>query len=222
MKTGNGRIKMAMTFDEQESMLLREAAKIVCQGMYYGSEKKDYRRIVMLALLAYCRGVIKAGECPNHPMMAELRAETESEQKMRIAGLLPNQTNNRAALAALSAKNEALAKRLCGLNLDEIAAVQSELELIAAVVRGQSEKIPANAKPFAAEFTARLCAMDDDERAEYAENFEQALADLLEYLENLAKPDGPETAPNLNPAELRYCEAEGIKPADYLKAKSRK
>lgn len=222
MKTENGRIKMAMTFDEQESMLLREAAKIVCRGMYYGSEKKDYRRIVMLALLAYCRGVIKAGACPNHPMMAELRAETESESKMRIAGLLPNQTNNRAALAALSAKNEALAKRLCGLNLDEIAAVQSELELIAAVARGQNEKIPANAKPFAAEFTARLCAMNDEERAEYAENFEQDLADLLEYVENLAMPAGPDTTPVLNPAELRYCEAEGIKPADYLKAKSRK
>ena len=115
-----------------------------------------------------------------------------------------------------------MAKRLCGLNLDEIAAVQSELELIAAVARGQNEKIPANAKPFSAEFTARLCAMDDEERAEYAENFEQDLADLLEYVDNLAKPDISETAQVLNPAELRYCEAEGIKPADYLKAKSSK
>jgi hypothetical protein len=221
MKTENSRIKMAITFDEQESMLLREAAKIVTRGMYYGSEKKDYCRIVMLALLAYCRGVIKAGECPNQPMMAELRAETESEQKMRIAGLLPNQTNNRAALAALSAKNEALAKRLCGLNLEEIAAVQSELELIAAVARGQNEKIPANAKPFSAEFAAKLCAMDAEERTEYAENFEQDLANLLEYVENLASPASPQSAPALNPAELRYCEAEGIKPDDYLKAKSR-
>ena len=67
MKTENGRIKMAMTFDEHESMLLREAAKIVCRGMYYGSEKKDYRRIIMLALLAYCRGVIKAARVQTSP-----------------------------------------------------------------------------------------------------------------------------------------------------------
>ena len=221
MKTENDRIKMAITFDEQESLLLREAARIVCKGMYLGSEKKDCRRIVMLALLAYCRAVIKSGACPNQPMMAELRAETESEQKIRMAGLLPNQSNDRAALAALSAKNEDLAKRVRGLNLEEIAAVQSEFELIAAVARGQNEKIPANAKPFSAEFAAKLCAMNDEERTEYAENFEQDLVDLLEYVENLASPVSPQSAPALNPAELRYCEAEGIKPDDYLKAKSR-
>ena len=215
---------MSMTFDDYSSKLMREAAKIVAPNYLSpareNSENKAFRRVLDMALLAYCRGVIKSGpgECCGL-FVAELRQETKAETALRIAGMLPNQVNNHAALAALAAKNENLAKRVRGLDMDELAAMKKEDELILAVARGHTEKIPANAKPVSAEFASRLLGMSNRHRTDYTAQLQRDFADLVEYIENVANPSKLESVPALTDAELRWCNAEGVAPADFLQKK---
>jgi len=62
MNTENDRIKMSITFNQYESRLIRAAAKIVMPiDPLETGRNGDHRRIVWLALAAYCRGVIRAG-----------------------------------------------------------------------------------------------------------------------------------------------------------------
>jgi hypothetical protein len=92
MKIADDRLKLSITFGEYESRLIRQAAKIV-MAMHghpcLGEIRKDYRRIIMLAVLAYCRGVIKRGECPDTPVMADLRRETPAEYELRTKDKMP-------------------------------------------------------------------------------------------------------------------------------------
>ena len=80
------KIKLAMMFNEYESQLIRDAAKKVISMHGHPSLsdtwslRKNYRRIVMLAVLAYCRGVIEAGEVEDMPLIVTgLRRETGDE-----------------------------------------------------------------------------------------------------------------------------------------------
>jgi hypothetical protein len=216
MKSAPDKLKMSITLDEYTAQLLREAVKLAMpDSEKYGEEKQDRHRMVHLALMSFLRAVIKAKGRIVYPVMVDLRAETSSEMIERLAGKMPGQTNSEAAHAALAAKNEELAARIRGMNSDEVGAMIGDFEMILNAVRGCVEEIPENSKPLAAKFTAELFAMDETERAEYAEGVEQDIADLREYLE--FSP----AAPELSAAELRYCQAEGIKPEDFLKAKSR-
>jgi hypothetical protein len=205
---------MSITLDKYTTQLLREAVKLTMPySKKYGNEKQDHRRMVHFALMAFLRAVIKAKGRIVYPSMVDLRVETPSEMAERLAGKMPGQTNNEAAHAALAAKNEELAARIRGMNSDEVGAMIGDFEMILKAMRGYVEEIHANAKPLDTKFTAELFAMDETERAEYAEDVEQDIADLREYL------DFSPAAPELSAAELRYCQAEDIKPADFLKAK---
>ena len=127
-------MKLPMTFNDYESCLIREAAKkvIACYGMWDPKDtrilNKDHRRIVELAVLAYCRAVIKAGKTENCPVMAELRPETDSENMDRVAWSLPTAATQQKAVATLGGLTaaelryceaeamDAASRYLCGLN----------------------------------------------------------------------------------------------------------
>ena len=83
------KIKKTITFDEYETKLLRRAMQMALPGSNHFRLEKDLRRIIMLAILSFCRGVIKQGRKVEGPMVAELRQETEDEYKARLAGEVP-------------------------------------------------------------------------------------------------------------------------------------
>lgn len=78
--------RLTVSFDEYETRLLEEASKLVCPGhsgdLYF--MRKGYRRVIMLALLAYARGVIKRGTRVQGPEIAVVRPETPAEFQARV------------------------------------------------------------------------------------------------------------------------------------------
>ncbi len=105
-------MKLPMTFDDYSSCLIREAAKkiIACYGMWHPTDtrqlNKDHRRIVEMAVLAYCRAVIQDG-ADNAPMMAKLRPETESETRDRVAWSFPQTSADHKTVATLDGLTDA-------------------------------------------------------------------------------------------------------------------
>ncbi len=64
--------------------------RIKDEHAYERALRRDYRRIVMLAVLAYCRGVIKEDAGFDRPGVAEnLRAETKDELQRRLKNEMP-------------------------------------------------------------------------------------------------------------------------------------
>jgi hypothetical protein len=223
MKTTNDRIKMAITFSEYETKLMRATAKIVCGSLFKGCEKKDSRRIIMLALLAYCRGVIEAGDVSKCPVIATaLRLETPQEVEQRCAGAIPNQSNYHTALETLAAKNEELANQVRDCSTERVGEILRERVVWLAILRGETELIKKDDRPLLVDDVMYLMKMDSEDRAEAVEDVESEIAELREYLEKLSEPAGIKTEAALTDAELDYCSAEDIPPADFLKSKSRK
>lgn len=223
MKTADDRFKMSITFSEYETKLMRATAKIVCGSLYKGCEKKDSRRIIMLALLAYCRGVIEAGDVSKCPVIATgLRLETSQEVEERVAGTIPNQSNYHTALEMLAAKNEKLKNLIQACSTERVQEILRDRVVMLAILRGETEVIKSDDRQILAEDVLIWMQMDSEERAAAAEDVESEIADLREYLENMKKPATIKTEATLTDAELNYCSAEGIPPADFLKSKSRK
>jgi hypothetical protein len=90
MKLADDRLKLSITFDEYESRLIREAARLLF-GKPYGPqmERKDCRMTITRAVMAFCRGVIFQKWRDVCPPVAVLRQENEIEQRERIAGKIP-------------------------------------------------------------------------------------------------------------------------------------
>ncbi len=214
---------MSISFDEYESKLIAEAAKML--SSFYRDpyrERKNYRRIVCLAIMAYCRGaIIYGGEISNFPTVAELRQETASEKKDRVADVLPDRVGHRAALAILAAKNNQLAQEVCEMGTDEVLVKINTLELIAAIIAGKPEKIASNAPLFDAKHSAHICALSLDRREECIKDAEKQISDLREYLKNLSEPLNTLAGIALTDSELHYCEVEGVDPSEFLKSKTK-
>jgi hypothetical protein len=91
MKIADDRLKFSITFDEYESRLIREAARIVFamhDEMPPKSKREDYRRLVRWAVVAFCRAVIQHGKI-RFPVAVDVRAENPIEQRDRIARKIP-------------------------------------------------------------------------------------------------------------------------------------
>jgi hypothetical protein len=234
MKTDARKLKMSITFDEFESMVIREAAKKVCGRRHADvlaekdvqSINRDYRRIVAFAVLAYCRGVVMAADkIPDNPVIAEcFRTESKAERDGRCLCMMPGQSNKAAAFAALAAKNEWLANHVKGKDADEVKKFLRDREVRLAVYRGEADQIKDGDSPFGPADVAEMMQMDSDDLAAAADGIEDEIEALREYMEMLDNPEaigGAKTdKPALNAAEMRYCEAEGISPADFIKKKS--
>ena len=96
MKLNTGeKIQLTITLNEWESRLLRAATKIACPQGYCEGERSDFRRMLHLALWAFLRAVIIENRKIGMPVMAELRAETENEQRTRIADEIPMPESSR-------------------------------------------------------------------------------------------------------------------------------
>lgn len=223
MKTENDRIKMSINFSEYETKLMRATAKIVCGSMYNGCEKKDSRRIIMLALLAYCRGVIDGAPVSACPVIATaFRPEMPHEMKERDAGIMPNQSNYLTALKKLAARNEELENEIRDYSIAQVEEILRDRVVILAILRGETEVIKPDDRQILAEDVLIWMQMDSEERAVAAEDVGSEIAELREFLETLAKPTSIKTEAILTDAELDYCSTEGIPPADFLKSKSHK
>ena len=91
MKLADDRLKLSITFDEYESRLIRQASRIVFamhDEMDPKTKRKDFRRLIGWAVVAFCRAVIQGGRI-TFPVAVDLRLENPIEQQDRIAGKIP-------------------------------------------------------------------------------------------------------------------------------------
>ena len=91
MKIAEEKLNLSITFDEYESRLIRQAARIVFamhNEMRPKTQSADFRRLIRWAVLAFCRAVIQDGRI-TFPIAADLRLENPIEQQDRIAGKIP-------------------------------------------------------------------------------------------------------------------------------------
>jgi hypothetical protein len=92
MKIADDRLKLSITFNEYESRLIREAARIVFamhDEMDTKTKRADCRRLIYWAVMAFCRAVILKKWRPIYPPVAELREENPMERRERLAGKIP-------------------------------------------------------------------------------------------------------------------------------------
>jgi len=85
------RIKINITLGDYETKLFREACKVGLPALHRWEEdsKDAKRRMIMLMLLGFLRGVIQGGQALISPAIAELRSETEKELNDRVADVVP-------------------------------------------------------------------------------------------------------------------------------------
>jgi len=91
MKLADDRLKLSITFSEYETSLIRAAARIVFamhDEMSPNYKRADYRRLVVWAVVAFCRAVIQHGKI-RFPVAVDVRDENPIEQRDRIAGKVP-------------------------------------------------------------------------------------------------------------------------------------